>query len=512
MEGLSIDSWLCLNVRSGLISVMKPTGGVMKNLRVGSVSNVILFAAALLLLTSVSFCVSTNVVHTQSQQASGQQQRSIEAAATGSKHCVAQIKEGIEAGRKHGENSSTEDSLEDETSHSEKALRDCSEALKLLENKTYAQEDIQKALNYLQQAKHELEEAKHDKGGHRVASIISVNGAIRHLQFAMKAGSPLAVIKIFYATDRAQTRTTLISFGPERGDAQLRYGSFDVSIPRDHRFANIERPKIWRFEFGEDSEKHFVIINRAAEDEHSFFDKVSKAAQKSDERAVLIFIHGFNVSFEDAIYRTAQLTYDLGFSGVPILYSWPSNGELLEYTWDLTANDWTVPHLERFLELIAQRSKAKVVHIIAHSMGNRALIQALSSMKKTGSPRFNEIALTAPDIDADIFVQLSAALKGHANHITLYVSSNDRALKASKRINGGRRAGDSDGEILILNGIDTVDASAVDTDLIGHFYYGDNKSVVTDMFYLIRGVEPPSNRAAMRTEGTPPRRFWRFAP
>ncbi len=37
-------------------------------------------------------------------------------------------------------------------------------------------------------------------------------------------------------------------------------------------------------------------------------------------------MHGYNTSFDNALYRTAQIAYDLDFDGATFLYSWPSGG------------------------------------------------------------------------------------------------------------------------------------------------------------------------------------------
>src|SRR6476646_6509436 len=121
----------------------------------------------------------------------------------------------------------------------------------------------------------------------------------------------LAVIKVFYATDRKPSPETVINFEGQRGDGSLHYGVFQVSVPRDHRLAIIERPSIWRFEFKETPAKHFVIVSRTAQDEAVFYQDVSKTVKAQ----VISRCHGFNVGFDDAVYRTAQISYDLGLSG-----------------------------------------------------------------------------------------------------------------------------------------------------------------------------------------------------
>jgi esterase/lipase superfamily enzyme len=308
----------------------------------------------------------------------------------------------------------------------------------------------------------------------------------------------------------------LLSYGTRRRDA-LAFGRFDVSIPKDHRLSHIERPSIWRLDFSEDPNKHFVIDGRKAESEQEFYRELTKVVRSSAKKDAFVFIHGFNVTFEDAIYRTAQLAYDLEFSGAAILYSWPSNGRVLDYAADLNNNDWTVPHLKVFLESVVKRTGAKTVHLIAHSMGNRLLSNALAQLATTrgepSRPHFKQVILTAPDIDAEIFRALANSMAGTADRITLYASANDKALRISKTINGHyRRAGDASGAVLVIPGVDSVDASAVDTDLIGHVYYGDNRSVLTDIFSLLSDGKPPGQRFGLQEVRVTAGKYWRFRP
>lgn len=398
------------------------------------------------------------------------------------------------------------------------ALSLCRQALETLEQPS---PDLNKALDLLRDANAYVEIAKNDNRQYRAAPFgsiqMEIQMALQRVQLlGMDAGGRVtnsAVIRVFYATDRAQSQAKPVEFGSKKGDGALRFGSFDVSIPRDHRLANIERPiKIWRYQFSENPEKHFMIVSRTPEDEKTFYNEMRQTVENSEEKEALIFIHGFNVNFDDAVYRTAQIAYDLGFSGVPIVYSWPSNGELQDYTWDLAANEWTAPHLRDFLTAVALKSGAKTIHLIAHSMGNRALVNALSLMKEPLNPHFQHVVLTAPDMDAGTFTQLADTIKSHAQHTTLYVSSHDKALKASKVINGDRRAGDSDGDVVVINGIDTIDASTVDTNFWGHFYYGDNRSVLSDLFRLLHSEDPPNKRFGIRPVGKPPKMYWQFAP
>jgi esterase/lipase superfamily enzyme len=115
-------------------------------------------------------------------------------------------------------------------------------------------------------------------------------------------------------------------------------------------------------------------------------------------------------------------------------------------------------------------------------MGNRGVTRALINLAKKdpdGVKRIKEVILAAPDIGATYFTeQIAPDLVALGAPITLYASSNDNALLASKKAHGGLRAGEAGQDMVILKGIETIDASNTDTDLIGHSYYGDRRSVL----------------------------------
>lgn len=250
-----------------------------------------------------------------------------------------------------------------------------------------------------------------------------------------------------------------------------------------------------------------------------FLASLRSAVQESAGSEALVFVHGFNVAFTEAVLRTAQLAYDLGFDGAPIAYSWPSQSALTRtaYHTDETNAEWTVPHLEKFLSDVAAQSGARRIHLVAHSMGNRPLTAALHRiavrMTPTSKPAFEHIVLTAPDIDAETFLQLAREFSRSGKRTTLYASSNDKALQFSREIHGGLpRAGDSGPDIVVLQGIDTIEVSTVDTSLLGHSYYGENRSVLTDLFSLIRDGKAPDQRFGLRPRNKRGFKYWIFQP
>lgn len=317
-------------------------------------------------------------------------------------------------------------------------------------------------------------------------------------------------VPVFFGTSRAPTGSHKPSeyFGVERGP--LAYGVARVSIPHDHRVGKLEKPSWWKLEFAENPKRHVVLLSLEALPRAAFSANLSKSLAAADERDLLLFVHGYNVGFEDAARRTAQMAYDLEFKGRAALFSWPSQASVAKYTVDETNVEWSIPHFQQFLTLMLAEVGARHVHVVAHSMGNRALVRALhnfdTSKLPAGSAKLREVIFAAPDIDAETFVDLAAVFSGRAGRFTLYASDNDGALAVSKTIHKYARAGDGGPEIVVLEGLDTIDASAVDTSLLGHSYYGDSGSILADIHALVRGATAP--RRGMKPSGAPKRRYW----
>lgn len=291
-----------------------------------------------------------------------------------------------------------------------------------------------------------------------------------------------------------------VRYGNERGSLQL--GNCLVSIPKSHEIGKVESPSILRLEVREDVRKHIVLQRTEPEAESVFYQQLRQRVQQSDKAEVFVFVHGYNVTFDAAARRTAQIAYDVKFAGAPIFFSWPSQGGLLQYTVDETNVAWTVPHLKQFLLDVVEKSGAKSVNLIAHSMGSRALTQALRELElelKEQSALFNQVILAAPDIDAEIFRRdLAPALVRASQHVTLYASSNDQALAASKKVHGYLRAGESGNGLVVTNGVDTIDVSLIDTSILGHSYYGSSNPILRDIYFLIHDALPAARRRWLR--------------
>jgi esterase/lipase superfamily enzyme len=316
------------------------------------------------------------------------------------------------------------------------------------------------------------------------------------------------LVKVYFATDRLPSGAPGPSkyFGVEwnKDGDHLFTGYVTVSIPPPHKEGKVERPfKFWIIEFSEDPKKHFVLTELKPVQGNDFYEMLRNeyAQRPPEKRSAFVFIHGFNVTFDDAAYRTAQLAYDLDFDGVPMMYSWPSQGRLLAYDGDReTVDDFSSPNLQGFLERVARESGALRIHLVAHSMGNQLMANALMALghQPDIQPLFDNVIMAAPDVNAYTFTaQIWPAIKKAAKRFTLYASSDDDALKISKSSKGPNdfdRLGEAGPKIVVISGLDTVDASGIDTSLLGHSYVDSCKPVMDDVQMIMEKELAPLQR------------------
>jgi esterase/lipase superfamily enzyme len=307
------------------------------------------------------------------------------------------------------------------------------------------------------------------------------------------------VMRVYYATDRRQTASEVADehFGGERGG--LVFGAANVTIPATHKRGKMEAPSILRLQFRADPNRHILLQSLRALDAQTWRVEIAKQAAGLNNPGILLFIHGYNTSFADAACRVGQLAYDLNFAGAPVVFSWPSRGELAEYTFDEQSAEWAIPDMKAVLASLATVAPGTPIYVIAHSMGNRVLTRGYKSLldeDRSKRRAFKQLVLAAPDLDADVFRrEIAPAMLGLGPRVTLYASSNDKALIASRKVHGGyHRLGESGKDIVVMPELDTVDASTASTDFLGHGYFAQSEGVVSDIKHLIHESLRPQER------------------
>lgn len=310
-----------------------------------------------------------------------------------------------------------------------------------------------------------------------------------------------SLVKIYYATNRARTDDPRPSdiYRADRGP--LDYGTAVVSIPKTHTPGALEAPSIFTFDITEDPQRHLILKSVDPSDRETVFADMRDHVATSGSNEAFVFVHGFNVTFSDAARRTAQIAYDMNFDGLPILYSWPSQGNMLGYLADGAVVQLSGRILEDFLEQVVAESGATRIHLVAHSMGNRALTEALEifALKHAGQPpAFDQVLFTAPDLDAGLFAKMSGTIRPAVNRMTLYTSKNDWALRVSNQLNGGApRAGEGADGVTMPETVDSIDMSVLGEDMLAHSYFADDASALTDILSLFWRDAPPERRCGM---------------
>jgi len=334
--------------------------------------------------------------------------------------------------------------------------------------------------------------------------------------FPMDPEKGFTTVKIYYATDRARTgdEDPDSFYGGDRGTLEL--GTATVSIPQRHMPGKIERPSIWTLEFREDPAKHVILKSVTPGDNEEVFAEMRGQLGESGADSAFVFVHGFNVPFNEAAQRTAQMAYDMNFEGVPILYSWPSRASLLSYIADTAVVNFSGRRLTLFLEDVVRKSGAKRIHLIAHSMGNRALTDALElyALRHEGEPpAFDQVLFTAPDLDAGLFAEMAQTMRMAARRLTLYASDKDWALAVSRKLHGdAARAGQGGRKIVHAAAVDSIDMTTIGDDMLMHSYYANNPSALTDILSLFWRDAPPEDRCGMvKTDGEFGA-YWSYAP
>ena len=231
---------------------------------------------------------------------------------------------------------------------------------------------------------------------------------------------------------------------------------------------------------------------------------------KGKDRQALIYIHGYYTPFVQAASDALTVAAALDFPGPVILYSWPSKvTSRLSYVNDEGNAGWSRVHFRQFLVRLQKRYPKLRISFAAHSLGARFATDGIGFIANSPCAGcFGRAVFFAPDVDTDeLRSELSVAglCKGSPNPaptaaapVLLYVSNRDRALRQSQHLHGHQRAGQAASEMLLCDGVDTVDVSYFkSSDRYGHSYQVD-KPVLADTRAAFSGIPPTSPQRNLR--------------
>ncbi len=298
-------------------------------------------------------------------------------------------------------------------------------------------------------------------------------------------------IDVYLMTNRATTSRLPACNGSYFRNSpanRLHAATCRVSVPGKHAIGALDVSD----ERNPDREAYFMIGGYSHMADQAFYDVAAEAKE------VMLFIHGFNVPFEEAVLRAAQLKYDAKYQKPVLLFTWPAgagdgmlDGVLMNRTYaENQANARkSVDHLAHVLRELGRRNVK--VNLIVHSMGHQIAIPAmLKLVREEGLESFlNEVIFNAPDYPAGQFAVDVEDLVKSARRITVYCSPGDNALVASQKVNGNYRIG----MCLRIDGVDMINVNEIDEPVLGigglgHGYYS-GRAILVDLYQTLDGIE-----------------------
>jgi esterase/lipase superfamily enzyme len=219
------------------------------------------------------------------------------------------------------------------------------------------------------------------------------------------------------------------------------------------------------------------------------FLKLRQLHAKTRRRCSLLFVHGFNVGFDAAMERAAQLAEDLHISGEAFVFSWPSQDAITGYVADQDRAEASIDDLVEWKKLIREAMtdwKEHPLHVVAHSMGTRVLTPAVGKMLSGSNPvrHLGEMILAAADADIDKMEDWLAGVSPYVSRVSIYASTTDRALKLSQLLHRSQRFGAQPSPTTLW---DVIHCDGEGKDWIKHSYIFETPAVLRDMEDTVNG-------------------------
>ncbi|KQV30262.1 esterase [Rhizobium sp. Root1203] len=290
-------------------------------------------------------------------------------------------------------------------------------------------------------------------------------------------------VTMLVATTRKPSEDPGKLYSGDRGTA-ISLNSVDVSIPpdRNRKIGEVQ----WPSSLPPNPQKEFAVTQVAkVQSEGQAFDWYRK--NRNTKHQVVIFVHGFNNTYADAVFRFAQIVHDSGTDAAPILFTWPSRGRAFDYLYDKESANYSRRALEDLILQAVNSPDVSDVTILAHSMGGWLAAEALRgvAMREKSIPtKVKNVVLASPDIDIDVFRRQFTEMGPKRPHFVILTSTRDKALEVSGWLSGGiSRLGGTDlrpyAPLLDELGVSVIDTSAVATnDPLGHNAFADSPEIV----------------------------------
>ena len=323
-----------------------------------------------------------------------------------------------------------------------------------------------------------------------------------------------AVVKTYFATNRGyNVGGPPYSMFNERSTSETTFGKNYIILPREPELQPDEPKTLFTLNINGAKYESSLSQNTILSSEE-FSDSVDSDIRESNASSAIVYVHGFNESFESSVIRAGQISYDLGFTGSTFVFSWPARHSVTTYLGDLERARNSQRNFELFLNQILSTTETSQIYIIAHNMGARIVsstLKHLYSVQPKYRDRIREVILLAPDIEANRFAEEFAMFIGTEDApITLYSSENDPALEISKMFANDTLAGDSKERLLIVDNVETINAGATSLSLNGHSSRSDANSILGDVWDLVRNNLRAISRNKLTTRYSDEGSFWEY--
>lgn len=291
--------------------------------------------------------------------------------------------------------------------------------------------------------------------------------------YSSEQGSELSIgcLKVSIATPTAPTTASSSAGEMNRSDTTpLESAAFETNVPWAPRRLGIG-------------------------DKRNFAFRADERLAVDDTERALLFIHGYNNSFEDAVQRAAQIAAASDYDGFIYVFSWPSQGRFASYAADMDFAETSEPELVRFMKMILTAGTPVRLDVIAHSMGSQIFLRSLEGLRsvfdvRVGNSgwdrlRFGQLIFAAPDVSVPLFQRKIAQIRPFADRVTVYASANDGALDVSGWLRGdlSRAGAIRPGEQpMYADDVDVIDITGniIPRYLVSRYYYRTHSAFAYD--------------------------------
>jgi esterase/lipase superfamily enzyme len=311
-----------------------------------------------------------------------------------------------------------------------------------------------------------------------VAAVIVLASCAPRGELAYAPSTSGNVRQVFVGSTRGVDAKTGADYGYSRRES-LELSRFDVSIPAQHTIGELNHPKKGRHY---DPNKDFVVAASKTYPAPPAFRSDLRRSLADSKGEAIVFVHGFNNTFAEGLYRVAQMGEDFGLPGTLVYYAWPSRGHVLGYAYDRDSALFARDGLRDLLDQLRQ-SGARRILLVGHSMGSAVTMETLRDMKTSGETetfsRLSGVMLISPDIDVDVFREEARSIGTLPQPFVIFTSQKDKALLVSSRI-----AGEADrmGNLRDVSKVSDLKVTLIDTGAFnvadGHFNLANNPALI----------------------------------